>query len=146
MMSTPANWLRFRIDPEPSGDPSVRSWRARRFHETDCYEFLISVELEKRTLSLSAREYSLQVVGTNLSRELPYLDRPKGASPVNPFRESPEGSWTVLKVFIPEETKPFFLLGLNSALGQGMIVLGPASSREPLESLLGLVPATDADD
>lgn len=146
MSSNGFNWLRFRIDPEPSGDPGQLCWRARRFHPGGCSEFSISVDLGKRTLALNARQYNLQVVGTNLSRELPFLDRPAGASAVAPFRKSPEGSWTVLRVFLPGKQELYFLLGLNSRQGQGMMVLSAAPAREPLERLLGLVPPTDASD
>jgi hypothetical protein len=146
MSSVASKWILFRIDPEVSGDPVRSCWRARIFHASGCSEYSISVDFAKCIVELREQRFAFQLVGTNLSRELRFYAHPVRPSAVPPFRKTPEGSWTVLRVFAPDEDDPSFLLGLNPINGQGIVILFSEDNLAVFRSLFGSIPSTNGND
>ena len=146
MSSVASKWIRFRIDPEVSGDPVQCRWRARIFHASGCSEYSIAVDFERCTVELKGQLFAFQLVGTNLSRELRFFAPAVSHPAVPPFRKSPEGRWTVLRVFAPEQHDPSFLLGLNPSNGQGIVVLCAEAAFAAFQRLFGSVPSTNGND
>lgn len=120
---------RFRIDRETERDLLRQRWRARSSNGGGCLEFKIVLDFMTLTLELGDLRCAFELQGTNLSRGLPTDSRDGSSSTNGPFRASPEGTWTALKVFLPDEEEASLDLGLNDRYGQGMLVARPGFDR-----------------
>lgn len=114
--------LRFRIDPEPTGDTLHLRWRARCAHGGSWLQFGITLDLESGICKVGRLLFNSHLLGTDLARMAPAESERDWNETTGPFRKRPGGSWKVLSLVLPS-SEEIFLLGLNLRSGHGEIVL-----------------------